>query len=339
MVISGVGGTAIAALSADLIEKPIRTTTRLEMRPLLVIGTGVAAAVVGGLIVAPTLLGLDSRPVIPPALASVAVQGQVEEANVAVLDLDWEALSNDRAEVPPCEEADGSDCFVSQGSNGTILLIGDSHVRMLLPAIEAIAEERDMSVAIDWAGGCTWQDGLRVGEAPAFAGCNERRALTYSSRVDAIDPDFVLLAGRVRPVWDFYTNNEELADLGPVELFSTTTTETLEWLTARQPTLIVEPIPTMSNDPLSCLSAAQFEHECVVESIPDDLEDQITRRVAAEFGALTVDVDELSCPGQQQCQPFIDDIVVRRDRHHFTTSYARTLTPTIREAVDTLLGP
>lgn len=339
VVISGVGGTAIAALSADLIEKPIRTTTRLEMRPLLVIGTGVAAAVVGGLIVAPTLLGLDSRPVITPALASVAVQGQVEEINVAVPDLDWEALSNDRAEVPPCEEADGSDCFVSQGSNGTILLIGDSHVRMLLPAIEAIAEERDMSVAIDWAGGCTWQDGLRVGEAPAFAGCNERRALTYSSRVDAIDPDFVLLAGRVRPVWDFYTNNEELADLGPVELFSTTTTETLEWLTARQPTLIVEPIPTMSNDPLSCLSAAQFEHECVVESIPDDLEDQITRRVAAEFGALTVDVDELSCPGQQQCQPFIDDIVVRRDRHHFTTSYARTLTPTIREAVDTLLGP
>ena len=338
LLVSGVLGTALAALSAEIIESPIRTAGVLDSRPGRVMLGGVATAAISGLLLAPALVDWDRRPMIVSANSPV---GSAESGPVP--DLDWETIARTSPDVPPCDDPLGSDCTVVEGDLGTILVIGDSHARMYLPAFSNLARDRGMALAIDFAPSCPWQDGLLAGEAgDRFSpGCADRRPITYGSRIEAIDPDLIIVAGfpRTIGVGTVFTDRDALGDLDTDDLVATTTEATLRALAADDQTiLVVEPVPVLQRDPLSCLSAAADQGECAFSAVPAGIEELLERELAAEFDNVeTLDLDEAVCPIADACPAIIDGSVVRRDRHHLTPEFAETLTPQLAAIVAALL--
>jgi peptidoglycan/LPS O-acetylase OafA/YrhL len=337
-LVSGVLGTAMAALSASLVESPVRKASTLDVWPRRVIAAGLMTAAVSGVVVAPALLDWDRRPVVVPVRANSAVG-----RSGPVPDLDWEEIARKTPGVPPCEDPSGSDCYVVRGDRGTILMIGDSHARMLLPAVEAVALRRGMSLAIDFSHSCPWQEGLLAGEpGDRFSRrCAAQRPVTYASRIDAIDPSLIILAGypRSEEFSQLFTETKELSELSQNELVAVATEGSLRRLAeAGRPVLVVEPVPVLPRNPLSCLSGAADRNECGFAAIPEGVEEQIERDLASELSnVLTLDLDSASCSSGEVCAPIIDDIVVRRDRHHFTPEFAQTLVSKFAAAVEQLI--
>lgn len=336
LVFSAVGGTAMAALSAELVERPIRFNTGLDRAPRYVIAAGVALALVTGALLAPALLRWDRRPVVASSSNASIGAGVPAEP---IPDVDWTQLAREVPDVPPCNEPNGSDCYVAEASSGTILLMGDSHSRMLLPAFTGIAEARDMSLAIDYGPGCPWQRDL-FGErgGDKTKACVPRREATYETRIDAIDPDLIVVAGfpnSIETRGGISSPRPEWQDLDREGLVAAATDAALAELASHGvPVLVVEPVPLLTSDPLSCLSAAATVSECVIESRDEGSEEPTEREIAATSSLIsTVDLDPIVCPREPACDPLLDGVVVRRDPHHFTIEFARTLTPVFERAV------
>lgn len=368
LVVSGVVGTALAALSVEIIERPARIPSRLDRLPRSTIVAGVTIAIVTGAIVAPAMLQSDRRPaivarspIVAPADSGDEVvdestvrqpSGQSEErsidtvpgADVAVPDLDWPELAVAVPEVPACEQPDGSDCVVTTGAQGTLLLIGDSHARMLIPAFTEVASERGMSLAVDFSQGCPWQYQL-LGDPGGDKArrCAVRRELTYGGRIESIDPDVIVVAGfpaSVEGRGEMSTPNPEWQDLDRPSLVERATTSSLNRLAdLGVPILVIEPLPHLDANPISCLSAAAMASECIIAAHPEGTEERAEREIAASSDLIsTLDLDRATCPTLPACQPIIDGIVVRRDPHHLTIEFAETLTDTIADAVEGLLA-
>ncbi len=344
-VVSGAIGTALAALSAQVVEHPIRSAPRLDRIPAAAIAAGVATAAVTGLVVAPALLEADRRPtIVAQAPGGPQAALPTPDDDTPVPDLDWAAVAVAVPDVPPCEQLDGSDCFVAEGSAGTMMLIGDSHARMLLPALERIAAGRDMSLAVDFSQGCPWQYEL-LGDADGdkTRRCVVRRERTYGGRIDAIDPDLIVVAGfpaSVEGKGDMTTPRSDWQNLDRASLVEQATIATLDRLAdVGAPVLVVEPLPHLDANPVSCLSAATLASECIIVAHPEGTEEATERAIAAASDTIaTLDLDRATCPDLPACRPIIDGIVVRRDPHHLTIEFAETLTPVVADAVDALLG-
>ncbi|MDW3216952.1 MAG: acyltransferase family protein [Ilumatobacteraceae bacterium] len=340
LVVSGVVGTALAALSAEMLERPVRRPSRLDRAPVVAIALGVSAATVAGLVVAPALLEADRTPTI--VARSSSLDGAITD-DVVVPDVDWSALAVAVPDVPTCERLDGSDCFVAEGSAGTMLLIGDSHARMLLPALEQVAAGRDMSLALDFSQGCPWQFEL-LGDADGDKSrrCAERRELTYGGRIEMIEPELIVVAGfpaSVEGRGAMTTPNPAWQGLDRASLVERATIETLERLEQHGvPVLVIEPFPHLDANPVSCLSAATMASECVIEAHAQGTEEAAERAIAARSDLVrTLDLDSITCPTLPRCVPIVDGIVVRRDPHHLTMEFAATLSGPIAEEIDQML--
>ncbi len=332
--VSAILGTALAALSAALVELPLRSAPWLDRRPRVAISGGIVLAAVSGVVIAPALLEWERRPVVTPRSSGVATTSLG-----AVPDLDWEAIARGNPDVPDCESAAGVDCWVTSGDAGTILLIGDSHARMLIPGFEQIAAERDLALAVDFSPSCPWQRHLLAGEpGDRFSPrCERRRPVTYNERIAAIDPDLIVVAGFPRSIGigGVFTDNPDLDGLGPDELVATTTSSSIDVLaTGGRNLLVIEPVPVLPADPLACLSAADDVGECTFIALPAGVEEAIERDAAAETdGIETLDLDSEICP-DGMCPAIIDGVVVHRDAHHVTPEFARSLGRVLGAAIE-----
>lgn len=136
------------------------------------------------------------------------------------------------------------------------------------------------------------------------------------------------------------TPNPEWQDLDRSSLVERATISSLERLTELGiPILVIEPLPHLAANPVSCLSAATMTSECVILANPEGTEERAEREIAADSELIrTLDLDRATCPTLPACEPIIDGIVVRRDPHHLTIEFAESLTDTIADAVEELLA-
>ncbi len=89
-IVSASLGTALAALSHELVEHHIRHSGWFNSRPFVAIAGGVALAVVTGLFVAPALLDSQRKPAITPR-SSPAEAVDASKLQPVPDDIDWEA--------------------------------------------------------------------------------------------------------------------------------------------------------------------------------------------------------------------------------------------------------
>ena len=333
--VSAVIGTALAALSHELVERKLRQSAWFNQRPSVAIIGGVAMAVITGLLIAPAVLESDRRPAITPRSAATTVGA----ATQPVPDVDWEAARLAPPGAPRCEEPDATDCIVIEGQSGTLLLIGDSHARMYLPAFEYIAEQRDLRLALAYSTSCPWMESSYPGGAPVgLERCLEVRQRTYDDQLAALDPDVVVLAGYPYSLYPdgLRSTRRDLEGMPMPEIFDLMATDSVAELSndARR-IVLIEPSPIFDEDPLTCLSGAISADQCTTPPLLSIVEENRYSQLAdADPLVTTLDVDALACPRLPICDPLQRGYPVWRDSNHFTTEFVSSIAPSIEELLD-----
>lgn len=336
-ILSAVIGTALAALSFELIEQPVRTARWLRSHSGASAAIGLATAVLVGTVLAPMILQRNSRPQVSPlATASFSSGGP----RTPVPDLDWTAVKDDVHPVSPCRDPSGSDCVLRSGAGETVFVVGDSHAQMLTPAVLELADRYDWTVYEARILTCPWEAGIYRGEKRAKGpqDCIDRRPLNYE-QLARVDPDIVILVGRGMPMNSF----DRLGSYDPA--YESLSGEALlrqafddSIATLQRPgrkILLVEPVPEVPRNPLECLAGAEFVEQCSFPPVFGTVEERLYRDAAAETPNVeTVDLDLAICSAD--CPAMIDGVVVRRDESHLTGSFARTLADNIDAAIQLL---
>jgi hypothetical protein len=235
---------------------------------------------------------------------------------------------------------------VTSGENGTLLLIGDSHARMFLPAFETAAAERGLTLAVAFAPSCPWQRDLLAGtgDGDRFTDrCRRERSRTYDEIVPGLDPDVIAVVGFPRSTTvggGAFTDRDDWRHLSVPELVAAATRATIESLVDDgRAILAIEPVPILTANQLSCLSASATTTSCVMSPHPEGVEEAVLRQLdESSVDIVSLDLDGRICPSLPLCEPIVDGMVTRRDSHHLTPAFAATFANDIGAAIDELVS-
>ncbi|MEM7273460.1 MAG: acyltransferase family protein [Actinomycetota bacterium] len=334
--------TGLAALSYQLLETPIRRSRRLDPRPLLMALGGLAISVIAAFVIVPPILQSEARPQTTSEAATFAGVGDLGSEPVPT-GIDYRALAGDRPPFPTCGVDDPEQCTIVDGAGAHVLLVGDSHARMMIPTFQRAAEDNGLTFSVNVTPSCTWQIGLQNTLRPIEerARCEASRAAWYRDTLPQLDPDVVVFVSLARDgegatPGQMVPDDETLQDLTLPEMIEVLSARTVELVAAEgRRIVIVEPVPRASFNVLDCLSGARVVIDCAFAVDPGPPSEQIYRDLAAaEQTVTTVDLDRLLCPDHPICLPIIDDIVVRRDGSHITSAFAESLADPVWAAID-----
>jgi peptidoglycan/LPS O-acetylase OafA/YrhL len=321
-LLAGVLSTGLAALSAELVELPIRrrSSSARWQWPVAVVGVTVSA--ITAFVVMPPVLQSDQKPSLA-AVDSGFASGS--DGQVPVPDKDWNKVAHDIGPGHTCIEPD--DCYVVQNSGPTVVLVGDSHGKMVLPMFTKLAEEHGFTLAANVADGCPWQAGLNNDNRPPDLRqqCIESRGDWYDTVLPQLDADLVVL------VEQSYDGNEKFnttlsriggSDEDLEELLANTTEETLDKFEDQGiRSLVFENTIKAESSPLDCLAGAQYVEDCLVP-VPIGVDQSDAFYKAADVARddmWSVNINHTMCPHAPLCRPILDGLVVWRDYNHLTT--------------------
>ncbi len=331
-----VAATALAALSFQLVEMPIRRARVAEPRRWLVVVSALAVSATVAAIAVPNVLDLNRRPAISSGSASPLEDRATALDRPVPEDLDLVRASKDRASrAPMCTVDDPDGCVLVRGEGAHVLLLGDSQARMFVPAFEALAREHDLTLSSNTLNACAWQAG-QINLRATAAGrqeCFEGRETFFAEVLPELDVDVVLAIGLSRS--DRYWETRVEAQDGPgnetlAEIQLRTTEETAETITASGPRLVIAKSLFGTGgfgldgfDPIECLATADVLADCAVSPplgrpIVDSVYDVLATR-HDDVG--TVDFNPAICPSPPLCSPVDGDTVVWIDPDHVTTTY------------------
>jgi hypothetical protein len=234
-----------------------------------------------------------------------------------------------------------------RGTGQRVLLIGDSHAAMLVPAFEEIAREDDLTLAVSVRGGCPWQRNLfpspvtPSGTKLSTSACRRQKDDLYTRVVPKFKPDIIIAMNLG------HENPAEQPFLGPAGIvvkngtpasaawLRTTTRESVTELRASGAKLmLIEPTPIApaSFDPLVCISKAKVVQECRYVAQypqPDPLELYYRLLAKQDHGVFSADFDRLVCPFLPICDPIVNGQIVKLDATHLTPKFVKSLAPAI----------
>ena len=332
--------TALASLSFEVLERPVRFSAVLDRFRTPVIVGGLALSAVSALIIIPAVLD-PSRTTSVAAVAGPRIPTTSFSAVPA--DLDFAALKADFPPQSACYQQSPDVCTLRVGSGPHIALIGDSHAQMVIPTLTAMADRYDLTLSVSVQFVCPWQRDLYavtlVNPNQRLKACQKAKDDLYDRVIPALDPDVVVVMNR-----GYEVPNQEPQYRGPDgqplaasapefdDWLEQTTTDSLAELGAGgRKVVMLEPIPYGVLNPLTCLSEAVTVAECryVVDPTPTSVE-RLYRRLAADDDQVwSVDLDRLVCPYLPICDPIVDELVVKADWTHLTSTFARALAPAI----------
>ncbi len=118
--------------------------------------------------------------------------------------LDWVEANDDIPRSPDCRDGAETACVIVHGDGKRVLLMGDSVVRMWIPAFAEIARTEGWTLAVATSPGCPWwvPDDMPIPQNR----CAEQRAYWYDHLIPELDPDLVFVGHRAldapgNPFW------------------------------------------------------------------------------------------------------------------------------------------
>jgi peptidoglycan/LPS O-acetylase OafA/YrhL len=325
--------TLLGALSYHFVEQPIRLSPTLGRYRTETVAIGLAASVVAGMVVMPAILDFGA--------GFVTAVGSPSEPTVAPRLLDWRRAKADLPNVPDCLDRPLERCTLVRGDKQRVLVIGDSHARMLMPMFIAIARRESLTLSVATYTGCAWQRGIHIVN-PLLPDCPRRQADWFGRILPATDPDIVILIGKSYddPRFTLQLSLPDGRKVDPgaegyAQALVDASSSTIHSLQrSGRKVVIIEPLPIMAPfNPLDCLSTDRSPSECTFQTSaePSRLE-QFYRQAAGEPGVWSVDLDGLVCPRLPTCDPIVRDIIVWRDgAAHLTATFATALAPQVDE--------
>ena len=215
----------------------------------------------------------------------------------------------------------------------TVVLFGDSHALQWLPAVEQLGEEDGWRVVLETRSSCNPADVTPYSPLleRSFTECPGWREQALQI-IEEEQPDLVLLGG----MWNTPVAAENGQQADPRTTAQATVDglrRTLERLSALGvPLVVLRDTPRAVADPPACVSGVTTDlTEC---ARPKRQAEAQTRRQIEERAiegvplASLVDLNPEICP-YDPCSPVIGKVLVNRDDHHLTATYARTLTPVL----------
>ena len=264
--------TALASLSFQILERPIRVSALLDRHRRTVIAISLAASIIAAVVVIPAITN--------PTTSTTAVAGQdltTTGFTPVPTGLDWQAIKTDFPKLTNCYGKPATDCTLVHGTGPHILLIGDSHAGMLIPALTALARTEHLTLSVSTDVSCPWQRDLYATPHAVFDKttsvdeCKRIKDDTYDRVIPALNPDIIVTMN-----FPYEVRSELVPYLGPdlkvpgpgtpndFAWQEKTTTDSLAALRAGgRKVVLVEPTPFKPKfDPLACLSQAAVIQQC-----------------------------------------------------------------------------
>lgn len=337
-VLAGVLATAMAAASAELLELPIRRTKRLDRFPWQTAVVGVACSALVAATLVPWALKQEREPALvaakqapgTSAATDPAAEPDVRKAKVPD-SVDWKAVEDDTGEEHSCTAENPRDCILHEGSGPHILVIGDSHARMLSRMFTTLAEEHDFTLSMNAVAGCPWQENLKNLQSPKARQqqCTQARVGWYDKVLPELDPDLVIVTSSPRDDEKHWKSRLTERDGHHDKLHRAilrSTKQTLRKIDkVADRTLMVETIVAAEKfNPTDCLARTGKPEECAVAiSGKNRPTDGFYLTAAAEHeNFYTVNLNPAFCPTAPVCPPVYKGQIVWRDAHHLTAHFA-----------------
>jgi peptidoglycan/LPS O-acetylase OafA/YrhL len=322
--------TASLALASHVtVENPIRFSVRLSTRPIaslaaalmLTVGLCGAAAVVQSAAPGNTIL-----------LAS----GKTMTAEKVRHDLPKTYADHCHADQ---KDADLGRCVYGQpNSPRKIFLLGDSHAAHWFPALEAIAAKRGFALVNRTKSACAAIDVAvkNIRWKREYTECASWRARVLED-IEREQPEMVVLANSSahRP---YLVDQDRVAEgTEAAKLLAAGEARTIaRVLAAGSRVILMADLVWLAEDPIDCLvshpgnpKACRWQAD---RSLPDLRSPWSTQAGKPPSGVQVIDLLDVICP-QGQCLAATRDVVVLRDRHHLTASYAAGLADSLDAAL------
>ena len=341
--IAAVGATAIAALSAAVVEMPIRRWAVLDTRPRLVVGIGLAVSLVVAVAVVPVVLESERRPVWAAHGSEIRIDTVVPGVDIAALeaamslaaptDMDVEATDVRGFDVGACRADDPTTCVLHNGAGMRLHLIGDSNAIVMVPTLEALAERYDFTLSATIRLGCPWQRGLEWdGQTEALVrDCVQARDAWYGEVIPALQPDVVLAITAPRDRGSrqdaLFRPGDGVDASAPIDdVVAQATRQSLDEFAGMGARVIVmEPLPYGQRDPNICLSGAVNVGDCTYQANaePFPTERSYRAEAAGRDDVWVIDADALACPFLPFCVPYLDGQLVFFNQFHLSGLWVR----------------
>ncbi len=329
-----------AWLLTRFVEDPVRRSRAFATR-----GRGLAlalAAVLPVAVVVPQLLPA-ARPDAPvssehPGAAVLAREVEGTTADVEFIPAAETAFEDrpdyyERGCEAAIDEPGVERCVYGQATEPalTVALVGDSKVGQWLPAIEAMADERNWQVVTYLRSRCPWSATptvVGVGDDSVYGNCSAwGREVLDLLREDP--PDMLLTSDRPVVGTPDHPRADRTSYAAIAEGMTAYWEEALE-LGVR--VVAIRETPEMEVNVPDCMSTPGRSAEECSRSLDDAMSDGPTVLATRSMqGAVPlVDMTDLLCD-EGTCAPVVGDVLVYRDQHHLTRTYVDTLRPYLEE--------
>lgn len=296
---------------------------------------------VASLVVAAGLLwatASDATPPLPPP-GTAAQVAQLVKASTAIKKLPADlqpalaAAPNDSASTLYPKTANGCSTttacvYGDLNSSTVVVLYGDSHAQMWLPAFVPIANSLAFKLVLLWHAGCPIED-----FATANVTCEHYRT-TDIGLINALKPTLVLLSNKVTdivgPGGVIYTNAQWLHGLE-------VTIEALQ--SPATSVAVLGDVNQFDESVPDCLSIHPSNvQDCAIANPNPKYTQHFAQEAQAAAATKAGYVNPMAWFCTKKCSPVIGTMVVDYDQGHVTATYAEYLTTVWSTAISKLLS-
>ena len=347
----------LSALTYRYVEQPFRSPRRVPVRRALTLYPAavavVAAGAVGGHFYSewssgalgdnpaislsnfgvknPARYRLDHDQTVALVQASV-IAARHHMAIPSRLEPDILTVRDDEPDVGACDYEHDSRELCPRGDPGadrTIVVFGNSHARMWIPAFDKIGQELGYKTYYFVKPNCA-ASLVSVGElvpgSPLWPECDDFRSWALD-QIAALHPDLVVVAssGPNPVLYDKDGNRVPKAEIpvavknGYVDLFQ-------QLSSSAQHTVLLRDVPKSEDLPDECLTRKGNDlGDCLFKPLGASVDDaDISESAARSTGTQVVDPTRWIC-WDGSCPAVIGNVLPYRDRGHLTTVYAASL--------------
>ncbi|MFW8744990.1 SGNH hydrolase domain-containing protein, partial [Mesorhizobium japonicum] len=218
------------------------------------------------------------------------------------------------------------------GSGGqTIVLFGDSHAAEWYPALHEIAARQGDTLVTQTKSACASIDVTLSWSGAPYTACAKWRE-NVIQQLKQNPPDLVILAN--------YGNADFNDKTDPSGQWRRGLESTIKKLQQFTRVAVIADTPDLRESPTVCLSGhLRDAGDCArpASLTLDSPGRTATRQATAATGTPLIDLTGYFCT--TRCAPIIGNVLVYRDSHHITASFARAMTPALsRRLVPILTG-